>query len=417
MAEPRRQSPEGAQRGGGWALRMRWVPALVLSVGAVVGAPWLGELREAVQGHLGSAYADTLAYILAGVGLVAFAGAAASIRRDRIVRYGLLVIALGLVVAQVLLWQRGSREVQLVERIHLVEYGLIAFLWVHALRGRFRDGALPVLALSVTVAVGLADEWVQWATPVRVGDVQDVLLNAWAGAIGVLFGMALIPPLRFGLRPAAPTLRSVRIVGVVVLVGAGALFDTANQGAAIRDPSAGSFVSVYEPGELLDAAEERTRRWAHEPPGPLRPLALEDRFLSEAGAHLAARNRALNAGQHVRALLENRILERWYAPYLDLPRGDRGATARWSAAQRADIEEKAGPTVDRRARTYRSGAFRKRLVTVPQSLLWTVVLAAAAIWWWGWARLVPWTGEATDRGAGRESGRGLNLQRAEGGRR
>lgn len=413
MAEPKNQSPDGVRPGGGWAPRLRWVPALVLSVGAVAGAPWLGELRRAVQGHLGGAYADTLAYTLAGVGVLAFAGAAASIRRDRALRYGLLVFALGLVVAQVLLWQRGSREVQLVERVHLVEYGLIAFLWVNALRARFRDGALPVLALLVTAVVGLADEWVQWATPVRVGDVQDVLLNGWAGAIGVLFAMALIPPARFELRPAEPTLRAVRVAGLVVLVGAGWLFDTANQGAVIRDPVAGSFVSVYEPGELLRASEERARRWAREPPGPLRPLALEDRFLSEAGAHLAARNGALNAGRHVRAVLDNRILERWYGPYLDLPRGKGGRTARWTAERRTRIEKEAGPAVERMARTYRSGAFRERLVTVPQSLLWAVVLAAAAVWWWGVAWLMPRTAEGADR----ESDHGLTLQRAEGGRR
>lgn len=409
MAEPRNQSPDGARRGGGRAPWLRWVPALAASVGAVVGAPWLGELREAVQGHLGSAYADTLAYSLAGIGVLAFAGAAASIRRDRALRYALLLLALGLVVAQVLLWQRGSREVQLVERIHLVEYGLIAFLWVNVLRARFRDGALPVLALLVTVAVGVADEWVQWATPVRVGDVQDVLLNGWAGSIGVLFGMALIPPPRFDLGPAASTLRTVRMVGLVVLVGAAGLFDAANQGAVIRDPAAGSFVSVYQPDELLRAAEDRARRWAREPPGPLRPLALEDRFLSEAGAHLAARNGALNADRPVRAVLENRILERWYGPYLDLPRGNGGRTARWTAAQRERIEEKAGPALDRRARTYRSGAFRERLTTVPQSLLWAFVLTAAGGWWWGVPRLVP--------GTGREPDHGVSFRRAEGGQR
>jgi VanZ family protein len=337
------------------------------------------------------------------IGLVAFAGAAASIRRDRMLRYGLLALALGLVVAQVVLWERGGRKVQLVERVHLVEYGLIAFLYVEVLRERFRDAFLPVLALLATVLVGLADEWVQWATPVRVGDVRDAVLNGWGGVIGVFFGLALVPPSRFERQPAEATIRAVRLVGLVVLLGAGGLIEGANRGVTIHDPAAGAFVSAYGPGELLRVRDARARLWARKPPGELRPVAFEDRFLSEAGAHAGARNLAVQRGWYRQAVLENRILERWYTPYLDFYRGDGGGPARWSAQMEKQVEEQAGPVVGRRARTYRSSVLRWRLTPLPPSLLWGGVLVLAGMWWAAGGWLIRWLEQ---RGMDRPSGGG-----------
>jgi VanZ family protein len=368
--------------------RLHWLPVLALSLGAPLAAPWLGELRRALEDHLGGGYVQTLAWALGAVGLVAFVGAAAAIRRDRMLRYGLLALALGLVVAQVLLWERGGRRVQLVERVHLVEYGLLAFLYVEVLRERFRDVLLPLAALLATVLVGLADEWVQWATPVRVGDVRDALLNGWGGVIGVLFGVALVPPPRFARRPSARTIRAVRLLGLAVLLAAGGLIEGANRGVTIHDPAAGTFVSAYEPAELLRVRDARARRWAREPPGELRPVAFEDRFLSEAGAHAGARNLAVQKGWYLQAVLENRILERWYTPYLDFYRGDGGGPARWSAQMERQIEEQAGPMVARRARTYRSGVLRWRLTPLPRSVLWGVVLLVAGTWWVAGGRLI-----------------------------
>jgi VanZ family protein len=362
---------------------------LALSVAAPLAAPWLGELRKLIEDHLGDWYVRGLALALAAVGLAAFAGAAASIRRHRALRYTLLALALALVTAQVLLWNRGGVRVQLVERVHLVEYGLLGFLWVEVLRHRVRDALLPVLALLATVLVGVADEWVQWATPVRAGDVQDALLNGWGGVIGTLFGLALVPPRRFVLRPAAPTVRAVRGLGLAVLVAAGGLVEVANRGVVIHDPGAGTFVSAYAPGELLRARDARSRGWSPRAPGEFRPLSFEDRFLSEAGAHAAERNRAVTRGRFRLAVLENRILERWYTPYLDLEWPGRGSN-RWSSEMRRNVLEEAGPMVDRRAGTYRSKVLRWRLVPFPGSLLWGGLVLAAMAWWTAGAGLIRW---------------------------
>ena len=90
------------------------------------------------------------------------------------------------------------------------------------------------------------------------------------------------------------------------------------------------------------ATSSKTRPWARFVPGtqrsnssrpPLHRLAewnrrvprlkhwfgIEDRFATEAGWHVSHRNASNTAGFHFPAWRENLILEKYYAPFLDLP--------------------------------------------------------------------------------------------------
>ena len=129
----------------------------------------------------------------------------------------------------------------------------------------------------------------------------------------------------------------------------------------IHDPEAGAFVSHLAPAELLRARDRRAALWSTAPPAPPRPLGREDPFLSEAGFHKAVRDRAAAAGGARQAWLENRILERWYTPYLALRSFESGAPNRWSPEMRAAVRE----TVRRRGALapgpYRSPALADRL--------------------------------------------------------
>ena len=178
-----------------------WILALAASFAIPSSSPWVGVLRDAVEARLGGRYVTVLAIGLAAVGVAAFGVAVASIKTRRARRYGLLAVALGLILLQPLLWRQGIRRVDLVERVHLVEYAGVGFLYLLALRSRVRDAALPVLAVLAAAYVGVADETIQWLSPVRVGDIRDVLLNGWAGAIGAPFALALVAAER--LRAAA----------------------------------------------------------------------------------------------------------------------------------------------------------------------------------------------------------------------
>lgn len=389
-------------RTGAWG---RWLP-VAGAILAILGlAPFLGELQRHVRESVGLGYLRWVSGGLATAGAAAFVSAVLRIRRLRLKRYGFLLAAGLLVVIQVLVWGTGQQEVDGVERVHLLEYGLLAVLFVRALRPHHGGALLPVLAVLGVGLVGLADETVQWLTPVRVGDVRDVLLNGYAGLVGALFALALWSPApspvaadggeggggiswtgswsRISEALAAPFRaplgRSGRLAaglgGVLVLAGA-AFFDVAHLGYEIRDPEAGVFLSWHAPEELARAAEARARRWSRGGIPPQRPLALEDSFLSEAGWHANERNHAVRVGDLRRAWRENRILERWYRPFLEV----RG---RWPAKQRAAIEEKLAardPAALEPSPGYRSPALEERVVVAPsRPFLWTgaVVVAVA----------------------------------------
>lgn len=353
----------------------RWLPALTLSVAVVALAPFLGVLRAWVRHAFGLGYLQWVTVGLAVAAAVALLWALLRIRERRALRYGLLVVAGGLVVLQVLGWSTGTLEADVLERIHLLEYGLLAVLFERAFRPRHPGRLLPVLALAAVALVGLADEGVQWLTPVRTGDGRDVLLNVWAGVVGLLFGAALWPPAGLLRRPGPGTRRLACALGAVVVLAAAAFYDAAHLGHEIRDPRAGVFLSWHAPEELLAAAEDRALRWAEGGPPPQRPVALEDRFFTEAGWHARARNDAVRGDRLAMAWRENRILERWYAPYLDLGRN------RWPPAQKRNLRReletregwKSGPTPG-----YRSPALVGRVTTAPpRPLLWAGALALA----------------------------------------
>ncbi|MFP3940989.1 MAG: VanZ family protein [Thermoanaerobaculia bacterium] len=390
-------------RGNAWG---RWFPLAGATLAILVLAPFLGVLQEHVRESVGLGYLRWVSGGLAAAGAAALVSAVVRIRRFRLRRYGLLLAAGLLVALQVGAWGVGEEETDVLERVHLLEYGVLAVLFVRAFRPGHGGPFLPVLALLGVALVGLADETVQWLTPVRVGDFRDVVLNAYAGLVGVLFVLALRGPrplpadgetgttgggaLRRGFRPRGPQSqtaargtaagRSLRLsagLGAVVVLAGAAFFDAAHLGHEIRDPEAGVFLSWHSPEELRRAADERAERWSRESIPPHRPLAREDYFLSEAGWHANERNHAVRVGDLRRAWRENRILERWYQPYLEVRGG-------WPERQRAKIErelEARDPAALEASPGYRSPALEGRVVAAPpRPFLWGgAVLAAGAL--------------------------------------
>ncbi|HSL81317.1 MAG TPA: VanZ family protein [Thermoanaerobaculia bacterium] len=358
---------------------LRWLPPLALSVAVVAAAPFVGVLQREVRESFGLGYLRWVTGALAVAGALALLWAIARIRERRALRYGALALAGSLVALQVVSWSTGAIETDVLERVHLLEYGLLAVLFERAFRVRHPGRLLPVLAFAAVALVSVADEGVQWLTPVRVGDVRDVVLNLWAGAVGLLFGVALSPPPGLFRASAPASARLAAALGAAVVLAGTAFLDAAHLGHEIRDPRAGVFLSWHSPEELLQAAEDRGRRWPVEGPPPARPLALEDYFRTAAGWHVSARNHAATVGDLAKAWRENRILERWYRPFLRLGHA-------WPPEQRSAYREELrarqpwalGPSP-----AYRSPVLVGRVVPgPPRALLWTAAAALAGALAW-----------------------------------
>lgn len=168
----------------------RWLPfALLVAVmyGTLGVAPMVGRavLATAV-GAWSFGRGLPIVVLAVGAGLVWHLAR----RQAPLSAYGLLALAL-IGYAGGLLWLRTQR----LERVHLPEYGVLAWLGWRALVPTLGDGAKAYAAAAVLAAVvGWGEEIVQGFVPGRVYDLRDVGANALAAVLGTL----LVASLRLG---------------------------------------------------------------------------------------------------------------------------------------------------------------------------------------------------------------------------
>ncbi len=339
---------------------MRLVLALLASVGVVGAAPFMGQLnawlRRVAPDQFLTIVIATLA-VLVTVGVVA---AIRNIRERRVLRYGAIVAALIVAAAYSLATTTGSRDVDWVERVHFVEYGLLGFLFYRAWHTA-GDASFLLLPVLTGLGVGAAEEWLQWFIPVRVGELHDVLLNLVAVSCGLVFSVAADPPATFSWRLHRSSRRRLAVVGSLAVLGFAFFIDQVHMGHLIsRDGIA--FRSHYTEPQLAALGRERAARWRTNPPTVLRRLSREDQYMDEGLWHVRRRNVAEASD----AWAENRILEEFYTPVLDTPSFVSPTGHRWPANQRAGAEQQVAD----------SGGFVSRaepypIYTFPRWWLWS----------------------------------------------
>ncbi len=308
------------------------------------------------------------------------------IRTRRLLRLGGCLLAGALIALQVMGFARDRADVSAVERVHILEYGLLALLFYWALPPTAGVAAL-VLAGLATAIVGIVDETVQWLVASRVGEMRDILLNWAAAGSGLVGAVSLWPP---GDRTGPPdgdatrSSASRRGSAAVGLLAAGWVllsaffFDLAHLGHRIVDREEGLVFRAWVHGDRLrELSADRERRWARRPPGRPAPLALEDYFLTAGVGHVQARNEALAQGRPARAWREQRILERWYSAVLDIRGISSGRPFDLPPWKRERLREQA--LVRPLPAPYESPVLRDRVYLRPsRGTLWGAALLLAA---------------------------------------
>ncbi len=71
----------------------------------------------------------------------------------------------------------------LVEKIHFVEYGILAFLLYIAIKTHIRSFLIYPLSFIIIFFIGWGDEGIQFILPDRCYDFRDVVLNALSGGL------------------------------------------------------------------------------------------------------------------------------------------------------------------------------------------------------------------------------------------
>jgi VanZ family protein len=307
--------------------------AIAASLAVVLSAPFIGQLRGAIQEAFPDHYRLIILSLVAIALLAAVRWAVRSILERHLPRYALIATAFLVATIYALVTATGNANVDAVERFHFVEYGLLSVLYHRAWGDRGGIAALvpPFLA---TFVVGTLDEAMQWFVPLRVGEWRDVALNSVAIVCGLLFGCAVRT-----WRPASagPGAWRAILFATTIATGVFAVFVyVVHVGHEIDDHEVGVFRSRFTAGELLAASADRAVRWRTHPPVDVRRLSREDQYLAEGIWHVQRRNEADRPGGVWAQWKENLILEKYFAPVLDTPTYLTPAGARWSDDQRAN---------------------------------------------------------------------------------
>ncbi|MDJ0928370.1 MAG: VanZ family protein [Gammaproteobacteria bacterium] len=359
-----------------------WLFVGLCSLAIFLTVPLARTLQSFVADRWGN-----VVFVYAGAGtLLLAAGAAIHYLRKRDAQpteYLLvLVLAAGFVTAAHVLTDGG------VEIIHFVEYGILGALVYRAFLHRIDDVTIFVASALVVSIIGTTDEAIQWATPGRVWELRDILINTTAGVLTLLAIAVVVRP-RLIRRPVpAASLRRLCNLAVLCLLLLGFSFwNTPDRvksyasrlpvlnflldgdsmmieyGYRYEDPDIGVFRSRFTLDQLEHLNDDRGAALA----AILADLddtnyrdflrtytALTDPFVHEAGVHLFRRNRWLDrvqqeemnqTWQHKRSehynipFRENRILEKYFPAALQ-------NAQRWPPELRSMVESKAGPARD-----------------------------------------------------------------------
>jgi len=353
---------------------MNFALAAIVSIAVILVSPFMGQLQSFLRRSL-----TTEQYVWLFTGsvlvavIVAIAYASRHIRDRRIARFTTMAAALA--IGGGYLWAVSTpwAEVNAVERVHFVEYGLIALLFY---RARLRHGSvaagsghdvwLLLEPLLLGFMVGTLDEWLQWFIPVRVGEAHDVFLNLVSLGCGLMFAVALQPPDSFSMTLRPHTRFQAGLVMAAVWLVFAAFVSQVHLGHSIDLDGGVRFRSHYTVEQLDALQRDRGERWRTDPPRVLRRLSREDQYMDEGLWHVRERNRLDKAMDVWR---ENLILERFFGPVLDTATYASPEGNRWSAEQRANL----AAVVDRNAAPYESAAEPYPIVTWSHTLFWTVV--------------------------------------------
>ncbi len=352
--------------------------AIAASSALILSAPAIGTARSALRSAFPGTFSRLIEGGLALAVLAALAAALLRIRTRRALRYGMLAAALAIAWAYSAATGSPDPAIRAVERVHFVEFGVIACLFLRVWRHQSGSAAIVAPFLAAFIA-GVGDEAFQWFLPARVGEIADVALNAVAIGCGLLAGAAIAPPAGLRGRWSGESIRLVGRLLAIATVAVAAFVHLVHLGHRLEAPGIGTFASRYRAATLGALDRARAEAWRETPP-LLRPprFSREDQFMTEGLQHVQARNTAWDRGDAFTAWRENRILEQFFPAVLDTPSYVARTGHRWPPAHRADAARRSAGS---EGRSFSSQAFPYPILTWPPIAVWLGALGAAFASW------------------------------------
>jgi len=362
--------------------RSRFVLAIAVATALVLSAPFIGFVRSWIRATFPGQFVRIIGGAIAVLAFAAIVSAVRRIRTHRVLRYSAIAAALGFAIWYSVAEATGNPDVDVVQRFHFIEYGVITFLFYRCWR-TLGDPAIVVLPLLAGLIVGTADEWLQWFIPNRVGEIADVLLNSIAIGCGLLFSLGADPPAAFERRLLPGSLARIGRLAAATIVVVAVFLQVVHLGYDVRDEEAGTFKSRWSKDGLEQLEAARREEWRTQPPPlVLQRVSREDQYMTEGVTHVQKRNELLAANDPKGAWMENLILEKYFVPVLDTPSYVSRTGHRWSAEQRQSVQSLAAgndPAFVSHANPY-------PIYTWSRAVFWIVSIVIAMIVWVGTAK-------------------------------
>ena len=210
----------------------------------------------------------------------------------------------------------------IIEQVHFLEYGLLAFLFIKAVRIDRRDAGGYVIAIVLIALIGIIDEYIQGILPNRVGELHDVYLNILSGVLALCWYRIIIKPAEESGRIKTALLISLPVFGLILILIGFFNSDISEFGYFHTDKEIGSFYSRLD-AELLgrhfpDSAYFRSEvapRLYADKYSELLDL-IENPIHSEVLVHIFRRDRHLRDEDYITSHRENQLLEKYFGGYM-----------------------------------------------------------------------------------------------------
>ncbi len=154
---------------------------LIFGLFIIVSAAFMGQVGSFISEKLGKPYFELLIgilFLLTATGLILY------LKRAGLGKIKFPVFLAVFMAGSLFAWHLDI----LVERIHLLEYGLLGWLAMRDnLRAEKKIIKASIFSALFILGVSIVDEIFQWWLPYRWGDVRDVVINE----VGGVWGMSL----------------------------------------------------------------------------------------------------------------------------------------------------------------------------------------------------------------------------------
>lgn len=217
-----------------------------------------------------------------------------------------------------------------IEKIHLIEYGVLGFLVFKALKNDLKDLSIYIWSGLIIFYVGIIDETVQWITPNRVGTIEDVWLNVKSGILVLMLIELVIRPREIERKIYSGNIKKIYIFVSLALVTSGVFMNFIHDfGCRFMINNSTEIYSHFPKEELISINSflkkdlyllNKTAQRLESPDKPNKNISLEETnamvFFREAGKHKWERDYAFSKSRFLKSLKEQIILKDYYSSVL-----------------------------------------------------------------------------------------------------